>query len=84
MLHKDEYRKGSVEGKISGRGCQKDLTPEQTAWRSVGSGPPCREDFSAEAEESPLLEAVTRGQQAGKDLAGVVVICKAWRSAMAL
>jgi hypothetical protein len=37
-----------------------------------------------EAEESPLLETVTRGrlvkrQQAGKSLAGAVVICKLWR-----
>jgi hypothetical protein len=46
-------------------------------------------DVSTEAEESPLLEAVTRKrllkiQQAGKDLAGVAVICKLWRLAMAL
>jgi hypothetical protein len=46
-------------------------------------------DLSAEAEESPILEAVTRQllvktQQAGKDLACVVVICKMWRLAMAL
>jgi hypothetical protein len=37
-----------------------------------------------EAEESPLLEAVTREwlvktQQDGKDLACAVVICKVWR-----
>jgi hypothetical protein len=42
-----------------------------------------------EAEESPLLEAVTREQpmktqEAGKDLACVVVICKVWRFALAL
>jgi hypothetical protein len=42
-----------------------------------------------EAEESPLLEAVTREQlvktkQAGNDLAGVVMICELWRLAMAL
>jgi hypothetical protein len=45
--------------------------------------------MSAEAEESPLLEALTRErlvktQQAGKDLECAVVICKLWRSAMAL
>jgi hypothetical protein len=36
-----------------------------------------------EAEEPPLLEAIARErlvktQQAGKGLAGVVVICKVW------
>jgi hypothetical protein len=45
--------------------------------------------FRAEAEESPLLEAVARErpvktQQAGKDFAGAVVICKVWKSAMVL
>jgi hypothetical protein len=45
-----------------------------------GREPPFREDLSAEAEESPLLVAVTRErlvktEQAGKDLAGAVVIC---------
>jgi hypothetical protein len=43
----------------------------------------------AEAEESPLLEAVNREklmktQQAGKEVECTVVICKLWRSAMAL
>jgi hypothetical protein len=42
-----------------------------------------------EAEESPLIEAVTREwlvktQQAGKYLICAVVICKVWRLAMAL
>jgi hypothetical protein len=42
-----------------------------------------------EAEESPLLEAVAKEclvktQQAGKGLAGAVVICKVWRLAVAL
>jgi hypothetical protein len=42
-----------------------------------------------EAEESPLLEAVVREQlvktqQAGKRLAGAVVICELWRLAVAL
>jgi hypothetical protein len=45
--------------------------------------------LGAEAEESPLLEAVTRQrllktQQAGKYLAGGVVISELWRLAMAL
>jgi hypothetical protein len=42
-----------------------------------------------EAEESPLLEAIARErlvktQQAGKVLAGSVVICKVWSLAVAL
>jgi hypothetical protein len=42
-----------------------------------------------EAEEFPLLEAFARerpvnAQQAGKGLAGAVVICELWRLAMAL
>jgi hypothetical protein len=44
---------------------------------------------SVEAEESPLLEAVTRKrlvktQQAGEDLVFATVICKLWRLAVAL
>jgi hypothetical protein len=43
----------------------------------------------AEAEESPLLEAVAKEQlvktqQAAKGLAGAVVICELWRLAVAL
>jgi hypothetical protein len=46
-------------------------------------------DLGAEAEESPLLEAVTRErlvttQQAGKDSACAVAIYKVWRLTMAL
>jgi hypothetical protein len=46
---------------------------------SFGREPSFREDFSAEAEESPVLEAVTRErpvktQHAGKSLAGAVEI----------
>jgi hypothetical protein len=42
-----------------------------------------------EAEESPLVEAIARErlmktQQAGKCLAGTVVICEMWRFAVAL
>jgi hypothetical protein len=59
------------------------------SWKRVGREPPFREDFSAEAEESPPLEAVTREQlvktlQAGKNLVGGVVICEVWRSTVAL
>jgi hypothetical protein len=60
-------------------------------WRkgTLGREPPFREDLSAKAEESVLLEAVMRErlvktQQAGKDLVCAVLICKVWRSAMAL
>jgi hypothetical protein len=43
----------------------------------------------AEAEESPLLETdarerLVKTQQAGKGLAGAVVICKVWKLAIAL
>jgi hypothetical protein len=45
--------------------------------------------WACEAEGSPLLEAIARGQlvktqQAGKDLAGAVVIRELWRLVMAL
>jgi hypothetical protein len=45
--------------------------------------------LSEEAEESPLLEAVTRErlvktQQAGKDLACALEKCKVWWLAMAV
>jgi hypothetical protein len=48
-----------------------------------------RKNLSEEAEESRLLQAVTREWlvktgQAGKDLACAMVICKMWRFAMAL
>jgi hypothetical protein len=48
-----------------------------------------REGLSTEAEESRLLVPITRKrlvkpQQAGKDLAYAVVICKVWTLAMAL
>jgi hypothetical protein len=45
--------------------------------------------LSIDIEESPLLEAITRGTTGEdiadwKDLACAVVICKVWRLAMAL
>jgi hypothetical protein len=57
--------------------------------KPVEREPPFREDLSMEAEGSPLLEAISREwlvktQQAGRDLACAVVICKVWRLAMAL
>jgi hypothetical protein len=53
---------------------------KRVSWKGAAE----REDLSAETEESPLLEAITRkrhvkAQQAGKDLSCVVVICKVWR-----
>jgi hypothetical protein len=52
-------------------------------------GPSFREDLSPEAEEQPLLEAVTRKRlvktlQTGKDLACAVVICKVCKSDIVL
>jgi hypothetical protein len=50
----------------------------------------CEErNLAHEADESPLLETVARErlvktQQAGKGLAGAVVICEVWRLAVAL
>jgi hypothetical protein len=54
----------------------------ETVW-PAGNG------VSAEAEESPLLEAVSRKRlvqtlQVGEDLVFAAVICKVWRSAVAL
>jgi hypothetical protein len=51
---------------------------------SVGREWRFREDLSAEAEEPPLLAAVTRerlekAKQAGKGLADAVAICELWR-----
>jgi hypothetical protein len=45
--------------------------------------------MSAEAEESPLLESVTgkrlmKTLHAGKDFVCALMICKVWRSVMAL
>jgi hypothetical protein len=62
---------------------------ERDIWKRVGREPPFREDVSAEAEECPPLEAVTRErlvktQQAENGLAGVVVICELWRLVVTL
>jgi hypothetical protein len=62
---------------------------KRVSWKRVGREPLFREDLSAEAEKSPLLEAVTRErlvktEQAGKGLAGSIVICELWRLAVAL
>jgi hypothetical protein len=56
---------------------------------TVGREPPFRGDLSTEADESPLLEVVTRESPVkimwvGEGLAGAVVICKLWRLAVAL
>jgi hypothetical protein len=57
---------------------------KRDSWKRVGSEPPSREDLSADAEESPLSETITRQrlvktQQGGKGLEGAVVICELWR-----
>jgi hypothetical protein len=62
-----------------------ELLYHDTGWKRIGRDLPFRE----EAEESPMLEAVTgqrlvKTQQAGKYLACAVVICRVWRLAMAL
>jgi hypothetical protein len=62
---------------------------KRDSWKAVGRKPPFREDLNEEAEESPLLQTVTRErlvkiQQARKGLAGDVVIYKVRRLAMAL
>jgi hypothetical protein len=67
----------------------REAVKERDSWKKVGRDPPFREDLSVEAEESSLLKAVTREQlvktqQAGKGLVGAVVICKVWRSVVAL
>jgi hypothetical protein len=54
----------------------------------VGYSPDSKE-VSAEAQETPLLEAVTRERlvktlQAGKGLVRALVNCKVWRLATAL
>jgi hypothetical protein len=62
---------------------------KRDSWKRAGRERPFREELSAEAEESPLLEAIAREelvktQQAGKVLAGGAVICELWRSATAM
>jgi hypothetical protein len=62
---------------------------EKGQLKRIGREPPSRTDLSAEDEESPLLEAVTRErlvkiQQAGQGLEVAVMICELWRSAVAL
>jgi hypothetical protein len=51
--------------------------------KSVGREPSFREDMGTEAEESPLLEVVSRERlvkmQAGNDVMCSVVISKVWK-----
>jgi hypothetical protein len=80
------YKKDNLNNQVSS---VQEAVKKRDSWKGAGSGPPFRKDLSMEAEESPLLEAVTRKrlvktQQAGKDLMCAVVICKVWRSPMAL
>jgi hypothetical protein len=62
---------------------------KRDSWKAGGRELPFRDDLSAEAEESPLLEVsprelLVKTQQTGKDVAGVVVISELWRSVVAL
>jgi hypothetical protein len=62
---------------------------QKSVKKRVGRELPFRQNLIAEAEESLLLEAITREglakiQKAKKDLAGFVVICKVWRLAVRL
>jgi hypothetical protein len=51
----------------------------------VGKEPPFREDMRAGAEESPLLEAVTRKRLVTDNTSlCALVMCKVWKLAMAL
>jgi hypothetical protein len=62
--------------------------PSLVSWEYCTGG--CEErTWACEAEESPLLEDYARErlvltQQAGKDLAGAVVISEVWRLVVAL
>jgi hypothetical protein len=67
----------------------RETVKERNSWKRLVREAPFREDLSAEAEESPLLEVITRErlvktQQAGEGLRSAVLICKIWRLAMAL
>jgi hypothetical protein len=62
---------------------------KRDSWKRVGRKPPFREDLRPEAGGSALLGAVIRvwlvkTQQAGKGLAGAVVICELWKLVVAL
>jgi hypothetical protein len=81
-----EYKEDNWGNQVSFYGS---LRRKESVGREPGREPPFREDLSTEAEESPLLEAVTRerlvkAQKAEKDLACAVVICELWRLAVAL
>jgi hypothetical protein len=59
------------------------------SWQEFCTGVCDKRTRASEAEESPLLDAVTserlvNTQQAGKGLAGSVVFCEVWRLAVAL
>jgi hypothetical protein len=55
------------------------------SWQDFCTGDCDKRAWGREAKESALLEAVARQrQQAGRGLAGAVVICELWRLAVAL
>jgi hypothetical protein len=62
---------------------------EERELRKVCTGVCDKRTWAREAEEFPLLyyvakERLGKTQQAGKGLAGAVVSCEVWRSAVAL
>jgi hypothetical protein len=59
------------------------------SWQEFSTGGFDKRTWAREAEESPVLETVVRErlvktQHAGESLAGAVVNCKVWRTAMVL
>jgi hypothetical protein len=57
----------------------RETVKKKDSWKRIGKEPPFRVELSAEAEE-----ILVKTQQAGKGLAGAVVICKLCRLAVAL
>ena len=65
-------------------GNQVNCVPKSVKERFSREGTAIQRDLRTEAEESPLLEAVTREevvktQYEGNDLACTVVVCKVWK-----
>jgi hypothetical protein len=56
----------------------RDAVKKRDSWKSVWREPPFREDLNAEAEESTLLEAITREQLMKTQRAGKGYACAVW------
>jgi hypothetical protein len=74
----------ALQGKLRRDGTIVELTVDKSYAQAAVT-----RTWASEDEESPLLEAVAREwlmktQQAGKGLAGTVVICEVWKSSIAL